>query len=354
MLGTCWGDVSTVTAPVRTSDFTYDLPDEAIAQHPVEPRDAARLLVTSDLSDHRFHELPSLLEPGDLVVLNDTRVRAARLRGRRRPGGGAVELLLLERRPDETWKALARPARKLETGSRIDVQGLEIEVTSDPQEGIVALRFGSVGDIEAAIEEAGEMPLPPYITEKLERPERYQTIYARSPGSAAAPTAGLHFTDRVFAGLRERGVAIAWIELRVGLGTFRPITTDRVEDHVMHRESYVVPDATVDAIDRTKANGGAIVAIGTTTVRALESVWTGGAFQPGEGSTDLFITPGFEFQVVDRLVTNFHLPGSTLICMVAAFMGDGWRHAYTTALDRRYRFLSFGDAMLADRHGQAR
>jgi len=334
---------------VRTADFSYELPEQAIAQTPVEPRDSSRLLRTSDLSDHRFHELPELLDPGDLVVLNDTRVRAARLKGRRLPGGGAVELLLLERRPDESWVALARPARKLRPGTRIDFDSLTAEIVSDPADGVVQVAFDSVADIETAIEQAGEMPLPPYITTRLERRERYQTIYARATGSAAAPTAGLHFTERAFTALAERGIGVARIDLRVGLGTFRPITTEEVEDHVMHRESFVLDAGAIEAISRTRLAGGAVVAIGTTTVRALEAAWQDGEPAEGEATTNLFITPDFDFKVVDRLVTNFHLPGSTLICMVAAFIGDGWRDAYQTALDRGYRFLSFGDAMLADR-----
>ncbi|MGH8911539.1 MAG: tRNA preQ1(34) S-adenosylmethionine ribosyltransferase-isomerase QueA [Acidimicrobiia bacterium] len=334
---------------MRTADFSYELPEQAIAQTPVEPRDSSRLLRATDLSDHRFHDLPRLLDPGDLVVLNDTRVRAARLHGHRRPGGGAVELLLLERRPDDTWDALARPARKLRPGTRIELDGLNAEIMTEPNDGVVQVAFAEVGDIEKAIEQVGEMPLPPYITTRLDRPGRYQTIYARATGSAAAPTAGLHFTDRVFAGLAERGIGVTRIELRVGLGTFRPITTEHVEDHVMHHETFAMDTEAIEAILRARASGGAVVAIGTTTVRALEAAWQDGEPAAGEATTDLFITPGFEFRVVDRLVTNFHLPGSTLICMVSAFMGEAWRDSYRTALERGYRFLSFGDAMLADR-----
>lgn len=260
-----------------------------------------------------------------------------------------MEMLLLERRSDGTWTALARPSRKLGIGSRLDIDGLGAEILSEPTDGMVQLRFDAVTDVEAAIDAAGEMPLPSYIGRKLERPDRYQTIYARRSGSAAAPTAGLHFTQEVLSDLENRGVALARVDLQVGLGTFRPITTERVEDHIMHRESYDLPPKTIGAIERTRNEGGAVVAIGTTTVRTLESAWLSGEPEPGPGSTDLFITPGFDFKVVDRLVTNFHLPGSTLICMVAAFMGEAWREAYATALDRGYRFLSFGDAMLVDR-----
>lgn len=332
-----------------TSDFHYELPDAAIAQTPVEPRDSARLLVGSNLADHAFSDLPELLEPGDLVVVNDTKVRAARLRGHRRPGGGAIELLLLERQPDETWTALARPARKLKVGSRVDLDGLGVEVLAVEAGGVVTVGFDSVGDVEAAIDEIGEMPLPPYITTQLDRPDRYQTIYARLPGSAAAPTAGLHFTRSIISTLEERRIGVASVELRVGLATFRPITTDRVEDHVMHSERMSVSADTIEAIERTKSAGNAVVAVGTTTVRALEATWLGGRPEAGDRATDLFITPGFEFEIVDRMVTNFHLPESSLICMVAAFMGEGWRALYETALARGYRFLSFGDAMLIDR-----
>lgn len=332
------------------SEFDYRLPDDAIAQTPMEPRDAARLLDTTTMADHVFAELPDLLAPGDLVVVNDTRVRAARLRGVRHPTGGAVELLVLARRPSGTWECLVRPARRLRSGSVVRIGRIEATLLSDPDDGLAEVRLNAPGDIEAAIGAEGVMPLPPYIRSTLEDPDRYQTVYAADPGSSAAPTAGLHFTPRVFERLEERGIDVARVELRVGLDTFRPISTDRVEDHRMHSEWASVPRETVRAISATRARRGSVVAIGTTVVRALESrSEQDGTVRPGATETDLFITPGYRFRVVDRLVTNFHLPASTLICMVAAFMGPAWRTAYETALERGYRFLSFGDAMLAER-----
>lgn len=336
---------------MRTSDLDYHLPPEAIAQVPVEPRHSARLLDTTTGRDHLFAQLPDLLDPGDLVVVNDSRVRAARLRGRKTEGGGAVELLILERLPDGHWSALVRPARRLRTGSRIEIEDLTAELLTDPEDGIVRLRLGgSSGDIETSIAHHGEMPLPPYITANLDDPERYQTIFANVVGSAAAPTAGLHFTPQVVDGLSRRGIQLASLELRVGLGTFRPVATERLEDHRMHAEQVMIQPETADAVAATRRRGGRVVAIGTTVVRALESRADGsGGVRAGDDSTQLFITPGYEFTVVDRLVTNFHLPRSSLIAMVAAFMGEGWRDTYRTALERGFRFLSFGDAMLADR-----
>jgi S-adenosylmethionine:tRNA ribosyltransferase-isomerase len=340
---------------VRTSEFIYHLPDRAIAQHPVEPRDAARLLAVPGLSDHRFSDLPRLLEPGDVVVVNDTRVRAARLRGRKAGSGGEVEILLLGRGADGAWDALVRPARRLREGSEVEVGRLRVVLVGDPVDGLARVRLedeGGGGDqeaVEEAIEREGTVPLPPYITRPLDDPARYQTVYASVPGSSAAPTAGLHVTPGVLAGLARRGIEVATIELRVGLDTFRPITTERVEDHRIHSEWVSVPPDTVRAVETARGRGGAVVAVGTTVVRALES-WAGdGELTAGEGSTELFITPGYRFRVVDRLITNFHLPGSTLVCLVAAFAGPVWRPAYETALERGYRFLSFGDAMLADR-----
>lgn len=338
-----------------TTDFVYELPDAAVAQSPVEPRDSSRLLRTSDRSDHRFSELPELLSPGDLVVVNDTRVRAARIRGTKVPTGGAVEVLLLARRPDDRWDALVRPARRLRRGSVVEAGRLRMVLVDDPVDGraIVDVDITHVdadGDVEAAIAAQGEIPLPPYFTGALDDPERYQTVYASAPGSAAAPTAGLHFTPQVLEGLADRGIAVARVELRVGLDTFRPISTPHIEDHRMHSEWASVPDTTARAVSEARTRGGSVVAIGTTVVRALESqVDEHGELVGGESTTDLFITPGYRFGVVDRLVTNYHLPGSTLLCLVAAFMGPAWRDVYGLALERGYRFLSFGDAMLADR-----
>ena len=335
---------------MRLSDFQYELPESSIAQTPVEPRDSSWLLDTTTMLDHRFSDLPDLLEPGDLVVVNDTRVRHARLLGHKRETGGKVEVLILGMLPDGTWEALIRPARRIATGVMLVLSGLPATVASDPVDGRVRLRFEDDADVEAALDQVGEVPLPPYITTPLDQPERYQTIYAERTGSAAAPTAGLHFTDSVVWGLEERSIEMTSVELQVGLGTFRPISVDDVTQHAMHAEWFHVSDAAAEAVDRARARGGRVVAIGTTVVRTLESVAAGGGrIEPGSGETNLYLTPGATFNVVDRLVTNFHLPGSSLLVLLAAFMGPGWRAAYETAVHRGYRFLSFGDAMLCDR-----
>ncbi|HLF44124.1 MAG TPA: tRNA preQ1(34) S-adenosylmethionine ribosyltransferase-isomerase QueA [Acidimicrobiia bacterium] len=334
---------------MQVSDFTYPLPESAIAQEPIEPRHDSRLLDTRDLSDHRFLDLPELLQPEDLVVVNETRVRAARLLGKRRDSGGEVELLILTARTDGLWEALARPSRRLRPGIEIEFEGLTALIVKRPEEGVVVVDLHAP-DVEAAMAAAGEVPLPPYFKGKLADPDRYQTMFARLPGSAAAPTAGLHFTDEVIAGLESRGIAISTVDLHVGIDTFRPMTVEMVEDHRMHAEWCSVPAATVDAISAARERGSAVVAIGTTVARALESsVGPDGVLRPGTQETDLFLRPGSPFHVVDTLVTNFHVPGSTLMVLVAAFMGERWRDAYRHALEGGYRFLSFGDAMLARR-----
>jgi S-adenosylmethionine:tRNA ribosyltransferase-isomerase len=332
----------------RTSDYVYDLPDAAIAQAAVEPRDAARLLDADSLEDHTFRDLPSLLDPGDLVVVNRTRVRRARLVGTK-DTGGKVEALLLVSLGEGRWEALVRPARRIRSGTRLRLGTVEAEVIGDPTGGRVVLALESA-DPEAAIAASGEIPLPPYFRGRLDDDERYQTVYADRTGSAAAPTAGLHFTPAVLAALERRGVRRAAVDLEIGLDTFRPIGTETLSGHVMHSERFRVDEAAAAEIAAVRKGGGRVVAIGTTVVRALESAaLAGGEPVPAEGTTDLFITPGFRFRVVDRLVTNFHLPGSTLLVLLAAFMGDRWREAYATALERGYRFLSFGDAMIAGR-----
>ncbi len=301
------------------------------------------------MSDHTFIELPHLLVPGDLVVVNETRVRAARLMGRRRGTGGQVELLILEREADGTWQALARPARRLRPGVEIDFDGFAATILSNPDQGQVRVAF-DVSDPEGAFQRTGTVPLPPYFTGDLEDPDRYQTVFATAPGSAAAPTAGLHFTDEVIRGLGDTGIEIATIDLHVSLDTFRPMTVEDVEDHEIHSEWCAVPPATADAISRARSEKGRVVAIGTTVVRTLEAMANGsGGVEPGERSTELFLKPGSVFTVVDLLVTNFHLPRSTLLVLLAGFMGDRWRDSYMTALERDYRFLSFGDVMLAAR-----
>lgn len=338
---------------MHIEDFDYDLPAEAIAQLPAEPRDASRLLVVGNpLIDTTFGKLSDYLNAGDLLVVNTTRVRAARLRGTR-PTGGAVELLLLEKHEDE-WEALARPARKLRAGMLLDLGELVAEVVAVGGEGIVQARLQTVGDraVEEVIAAVGLVPYPPYVTDGPADPGRYQTVYADATGSAAAPTAGLHFTPELLADLTDRGIGRSEIILDIGLDTFRPITAPVVEDHEMHRERYEVPAATVVAIQETRERGGRVVAVGTTTVRALESAAATGELIPGEGSTDLFITPGYQPRIVDAVLTNFHLPRSSLIVMIAALV-PGWRQMYDYALESGYRFLSFGDAMFVPNvHGE--
>jgi S-adenosylmethionine:tRNA ribosyltransferase-isomerase len=301
------------------------------------------------MSDHRFLELPALLRPGDLVVVNETRVRAARLTGKRRDTGGTVELLVLTGRPDGLWVVLARPSRRLRPGIVIDVKGLSVTVIEGPAQGMVVVDL-EAPDVEAAIAAAGEVPLPPYFKGDLADSSRYQTMFARNTGSAAAPTAGLHFTPEVVGGLEMAGIAMTTVDLQVGIDTFRPITSSEIEEHKMHSEWCAISEDAAAAIRRTRQHGGRVVAIGTTVVRALESFGNDdGTVRTMEGLTDLFLKPGDPFKVVDALVTNFHVPGSTLVVLVAAFMGERWREAYRVALERGYRFLSFGDAMYAER-----
>jgi S-adenosylmethionine:tRNA ribosyltransferase-isomerase len=334
---------------MRVEEFIYPLPETSIAQEAVEPRHDSRLLDTRDMSDHHFLDLPSLLRPGDLVVVNETRVRAARLIGKRRDTGGTVELLVLTGRPDGLWEVLARPSRRLRPGIVIDVKGLSVTVIEGPAQGMVVVDL-EAPDVEAAIAAAGEVPLPPYFKGDLADSSRYQTIFARTTGSAAAPTAGLHFTPDVVGGLEMAGIAMTQVDLHVGIDTFRPITSSEIEEHKMHSEWCAISEEAAAAIQRTRRAGGRVVAIGTTVVRALESFGNDdGTVRAMEGRTDLFLKPGDRFKVVDALVTNFHVPGSTLVVLVAAFMGEHWREAYLVALERGYRFLSFGDAMYAER-----
>lgn len=344
---------------MQLSDFDYELPPRRIAQTPTAPRDAARLLVDrgSAAPDHRHvRDLPELLQPGDLLVVNETKVIPARLALQRR-SGGAAEVLMLEPLDGErrTWEALVRPARKLKPGEvLVSADGAPVvEIggrTVRPDGGAgdtFNVRLVGATDSLAVLDAHGEMPLPPYITERLADPDRYQTVYARQPGSAAAPTAGLHFTPELLATLADHGVPQAKVELVVGLDTFRPIGTDNPLDHTMHTERYRVPEATIDAVAAARAAGGRVVAVGTTTVRALESAATRGEL---EGRTDIFIHRGYDWTTVDVLMTNFHLPRTTLLMMIDAFIGPRWRTLYATALADHYRFLSFGDAMLLDRH----
>jgi S-adenosylmethionine:tRNA ribosyltransferase-isomerase len=334
---------------MRLSDFEYALPQELIAQTPIEPRDAARLLVLdrqSGVTAHRHvHDLPDLLRPGDLLVANRSRVLPARIRGRLR-GGGSAELLLLQRLAPGRWQALVRPARRLRPGDVVAVADkLELKVTEAHPEGLRQVEVQSAhDDPDAALLAHGSTPLPPYIHGWLGDPERYQTIFADVDGSAAAPTAGLHFTPRLLERLDARGVCFATLVLHVGLDTFRPITHDDPRTHAMHREWFALPPDLGERIERARAKGGRVVAVGTTSVRALES-WA--ATGHSQGWTDLFILPGFRFGVVDAMLTNFHLPRSTLLMLVSAFAGrERVLAAYADAIRRAYRFYSFGDAML--------
>jgi S-adenosylmethionine:tRNA ribosyltransferase-isomerase len=327
------------------SAYDYELPASAIAQTPVEPRDAARLLVAVDdggaVSHRRVSDLPDILDEGDLLVVNETRVLPARLH-LQKPTGGNVEVLLLEPRDEAgTWEALVKPTRRLPDGTVLRAgDDLAVEVGERLPDGRRAVRL-ETSDPMAALAAHGEAPLPPYIHTGLADPERYQTVYAAAPGSVAAPTAGLHFTDELLERCRTRGVHLAKVDLTVGLDTFRPVTAERAEDHQIHSERYRVPRETLDACRRAKR----VVAVGTTTVRALESAAHGAL----SGRTSLFIHGDYDFQVVDVLLTNFHMPRSSLLLLLAAFAGERWRDLYNAALGEGYRFLSFGDAMLVGR-----
>ncbi len=342
-------------ANMKRSDFWYDLPEELIAQHPVEPRTASRMLVadrTSGEMEHKhFYDLPQYLRKGDLLVLNDSRVLPARIYGEKEGSGGFIEFLLLEQKGNDEWELICRPGKKAKVGRRFVFGGgkLTAEITEvKPDGNRVAKFFYEGASIYSVLDEIGQMPLPPYITEKLEDKERYQTVYSREIGSAAAPTAGLHFTKELLADIESRGVNIAYVTLHVGLGTFRPVKEDKVLDHKMHSEHYEVPERTAELIRQTKANGGRVIAVGTTSCRTLESVAQKyGEVKACDGRTEIFIYPGFEFKVLDGLITNFHLPESTLIMLVSAFMGyENTMNVYRTAVSERYRFFSFGDAML--------
>lgn len=330
---------------MRVADLDYDLPDELIAQQPVDPRDASRLMLldraTGAVEDATFRDLPDLLRPDDLVVLNTTRVRAARL-PLRRASGGAAEALLLE--PDgDVWRALVRPARRLRPGERLAGAGIEVEIVEIGEAGEARVRLHAEGSIDEAIERAGVAPLPPYIRKSTADPERYQTVYGRAVGSAAAPTAGLHFTPELLRRVRET-CEVAEVDLRVGLDTFRPVVADDLDAHRMHSESYAVDPAARAAIASATAAGRRVVAIGTTTTRVLETIADPSA--PDAGRTGILIQPGHRFRAVGGLVTNFHLPRSTLLALVMAFAGEAQvREAYALAVERRYRFYSFGDAM---------
>lgn len=336
------------------SDFYFELPQELIAQDPLEERTSSRLLVldkrTGAVSHHIFREIGDFLGPGDCLVLNDTRVIPARLLGEREGTGAHVELLLLKRISGDVWETLVRPGKKCRPGTRLTFGDglLKAEILDTVEEGNRLVRFDYEGIFEEVLDRLGEMPLPPYITHKLQDRNRYQTVYARHEGSAAAPTAGLHFTRELLARLEEKGVRLAYVTLHVGLGTFRPVKEENVLEHHMHSEHYQVSRETADLINGTKARGGRIVCVGTTSCRTLESAADDqGVVHPGSGDTDIFIYPGYRFRVLDALITNFHLPESTLIMLVSALAGrEHVLAAYEEAVRERYRFFSFGDAML--------
>lgn len=336
------------------SDFYYDLPEELIAQTPVEPRNASRLMCvdrqSGDITHDHFYNLCKHLKKGDLLVMNDSRVLPARLYGEKEGTGSFIEFLLLEQKGDKLWEILVRPGKKAKPGTRFSFGNgrLKAEILETVEGGNRIAKFECEGNFFTALEDIGQMPLPPYITQKLEDKERYQTVYSHELGSAAAPTAGLHFTNEMLDDLRARGINTAFVTLHVGLGTFRPVKEDEVLKHKMHSEHYHLPKETAELIKKTKAEGGRVIAVGTTSCRTLESVGT--FFEDmdeHEGYTDIFIYPGYKFKVIDGLITNFHLPESTLIMLVSAFMGyDNTMNAYKTAVEDKYRFFSFGDAML--------
>ncbi len=335
-------------------DFYYDLPPELIAQTPLKDRASSRLMVldrkTGDVSHKHFYDIVDYLNPGDCLVMNNTRVIPARLYGSKEGSGGKIEFLLLKRIDIDTWELILRPGKKAKVGSRfIFGDGrLKAEVIEVKDDGNRIVKFEYDGIWEEILDSLGEMPLPPYIREKLEDKNRYQTVYSKIEGSAAAPTAGLHFTDELLETLRKKGVNTAFVTLHVGLGTFRPVSAEKIEDHKMHTEFYQISKETADLINQTRKNGGRIVCVGTTSVRTLESSsLADGTVLSGSGDTSIFIYPGYKFKTVDSLITNFHLPESTLLMLISALYNrESIMKAYKEAIDEKYRFFSFGDAMI--------
>ena len=339
---------------MNTTDFDFHLPEELIAQTPLEKRDASRLLVvnreTGEFSDRHFDSIIDQLEPGDALVMNNTRVLPARLYGEKPGTGGHVELLLLKNTEGDFWEVLAKPAKRLKVGAQV-VFGdgrLTATITEELDHGGRIVRFDYQGIFLEVLESLGEMPLPPYIHEKLADRERYQTVYAKENGSAAAPTAGLHFTKELLTKIEEKGVKLVYLTLHVGLGTFRPVSVDNLEDHEMHSEFYTLSEEAATTLRNVKANGHRIIAVGTTSIRTLETIGNkfNGEIQADSGWTNIFIKPGYQWQIVDAFSTNFHLPKSTLVMLVSAFAGrELTLKAYEHAISERYRFFSFGDAM---------
>ncbi len=338
---------------MKTSDFYYDLPPELIAQTPLDRRDGSRLLTlnkeTGEYRHLHFYDLPGLLRPGDCLVLNDSRVLPARLIGHRLPGGGACEVLLLVDKGDKTWECLVRPGKKLRTGAKVSFGDGELtaEIVGEVEGGNRLVRFHYEGIFLEVLERLGKMPLPPYIKAELNDPERYQTVYSRELGSAAAPTAGLHFTKELLEQIEAMGVRLAYVTLHVGLGTFRPVKEENITDHEMHAEYCMISRKTADIINETKAKGGRVICVGTTSCRTIES-WAAedGTLKESAGWTKIYIYPGYRFKVLDGLITNFHLPESTLLMLVSALAGrEHILAAYEEAVREKYRFFSFGDAM---------
>ncbi|KKF49464.1 tRNA preQ1(34) S-adenosylmethionine ribosyltransferase-isomerase QueA [Streptococcus uberis] len=339
---------------MHTNDFDFDLPEELIAQTPLEKRDSSKLLIidhqTKEMTDSHFDQIVDQLNPGDALVMNNTRVLPARLHGEKPDTHGHVELLLLKNTKEDQWEVLAKPAKRLKVGSKVSFGDgrLTATVIEELDHGGRIVEFSYSGIFLEVLESLGEMPLPPYIHEKLEDSERYQTVYAKENGSAAAPTAGLHFTEALLKKIKDKGVHLVYLTLHVGLGTFRPVSVDSVDEHEMHSEFYHLSEEAAQTLRQVKANGGRLVAVGTTSIRTLETIGTkfDGDIQADSGWTNIFIKPGYQFKVVDAFSTNFHLPKSTLVMLVSAFAGREFvLEAYQHAVNEKYRFFSFGDAM---------
>lgn len=345
-----------IKTELETKDFYYDLPEELIAQTPAERRDASRLLVLNsengELEHKSFYNIEEYIRPEDILVVNSSKVIPARLLGKSEKTGGDVEFLLLRMYENGDWETLVRPGKRAKIGARVNFSDiLSAEVVGMAEEGNRVVRFSyspKYKNIYEVLNEVGNMPLPPYITEKLKDKDRYQTVYAKKEGSAAAPTAGLHFTEELLSRLKAKGVGYAEVTLHVGLGTFRPVKVDKIEEHIMHSERFYISEETADEINRRRKNGGRIIAVGTTSCRVLESVTDdNGTVHAMDGETKIFIYPGYKFKAVDALITNFHLPESTLLMLVSALAGkENIMNAYKTAVKEKYRFFSFGDAML--------
>ncbi len=338
---------------MKVKDFYFDLPHELIAQHPLAKRDESRLMVlnkkTGELEHKVFKDIINYLNPGDCLVLNDTRVMPARLYGAKEGSGGKMEFLLLRRYPDDVWETLVKPGKRGKVGARFVFGNGELtgEIVEVLENGNRKIKFFYDGIFEEVLDRLGEMPLPPYIEEKLEDRERYQTVYSKEVGSAAAPTAGLHFTKELLEDIKAKGVKVAFVTLHVGLGTFRPVKAENIEEHEMHSEFYILDEENAEIINSAKQSGGRVIAVGTTSNRTLESIASEeGVVKPQSGYTSIFIYPGYKFKIVDAIITNFHLPESTLIMLISAFSTrEIVMNAYKTAVENKYRFFSFGDAM---------